>query len=145
MDSQLSITTPALLFPAISLIMLAYTNRFLAISSLIRNLHDSYRKSKEDSLLAQIQNLRLRLRLIRDMQALGIGSLIGCVTTMFMIYENMVRPATYTFALSLLFFLASLGLSMWEIVISTRALNIRLRDIEDQEKGSILGFQLKKG
>jgi hypothetical protein len=40
--NQLSLTTPALLFSAISLLLLAYTNRFLAYASVVRNLHARY-------------------------------------------------------------------------------------------------------
>ena len=83
---QLSLTTPALLFSAISLIMLAYTNRFLAYAAVIRNLHGQYLERKEASLLRQIKNLKLRLNLTRWMQIFGISSLLCCVLTMFLIY-----------------------------------------------------------
>ena len=85
---ELTLTTPALLFSAISLIMLAYTNRFLAYASVIRNLHDKFLERQEDSLLRQIQNLKLRLNLTRWMQIFGITSLLFCVLTMFLIYIN---------------------------------------------------------
>ena len=62
---ELSLTTPALLFSAISLIMLAYTNRFLAYAAVIRNLHAVYLDKKDESLLRQIKNLKLRLTLTR--------------------------------------------------------------------------------
>jgi hypothetical protein len=81
---ELSITTPALLFPAISLLMLAYTNRFLAIANLIRNLHDKYKKDpNEKHIVAQIRNLRVRIRLIRNMQAFGVISFLFCVVCYF--------------------------------------------------------------
>ena len=95
---ELSINTPALLFPAISLLMLAYTNRFLALASLIRNLHSQYNEhSDKEGLFRQIKNLRLRLRQIRLMQAFGVMSLFLCVLSMFFIYERLPAPADYTF------------------------------------------------
>ena len=71
---SLELTTPALLFPAISLLLLAYTNRFLTLAALIRELHGRYPKGHEDTVLGQIINLRTRVRLIRAMQALGVVS-----------------------------------------------------------------------
>lgn len=128
---DLTINTPALLFPALTLIMLAYTNRFLTLGSLIRNLHTQYLQDQDVSTLSQLKTLKLRVRLIRDMQALGIFSLICCVLTMFCIYINLMRIAEWTFVLGLIFLLASLLLSAWEVVISTKALNIRLGDIQE--------------
>ena len=83
---ELTLTTPALLFSAISLIMLAYTNRFLAYAAVIRNLHDKYLEKMDESLIEQIKNLKLRLNLTRYMQIFGITSLLLCVLTMFLIY-----------------------------------------------------------
>ncbi len=83
---QLTLTTPALLFSAISLIMLAYTNRFLAYAAVIRNLHDKYLEKEDDTLIEQIRNLKMRLNLTRMMQIFGISSLLLCVLTMFLIY-----------------------------------------------------------
>ena len=94
---QLTLTTPALLFSAISLIMLAYTNRFLAYAAVIRNLHDKYLEKKQTSLLRQIKNLKLRLNLTRWMQIFGISSLLFCVLTMFLIYVGQQMIAVYTF------------------------------------------------
>jgi peptidoglycan/LPS O-acetylase OafA/YrhL len=129
---QLSIGTPALLFPAISLLMLAYTNRFLALASLIRNLHANYQAhSDKAGVLLQIRNLRLRLKLIRQMQLFGILSLFICVLSMFFIYEEKPFWADWLFAGSLVSMLVSLFLSLYEIQISTRALEIELSDIED--------------
>ena len=84
----ITLTTPALLFSAISLIMLAYTNRFLAYAAVIRNLHDKYLEKKDDSVLRQIQNLKKRLQLTKWMQIFGISSLLLCVLTMFLIYVD---------------------------------------------------------
>jgi hypothetical protein len=82
---DLSLTTPALLFSSISLIMLAYTNRFLAYANVIRNLHGAYKKDPNQVLMAQIVNLRKRLYLTRSMQIFGISSLLLCVVSMFLV------------------------------------------------------------
>ena len=128
----LSINTPALLFPAISLIMLAYTNRFLSLANLVRNLHSKYISDGENSHIIhkQIKNLRLRLRLIKNMQASGICSFITCIICMFFIYNENTTAAEVSFALSLLFFTGSLFMSLIEIQISTRALELELSDME---------------
>ncbi|MBT8245743.1 MAG: DUF2721 domain-containing protein [Winogradskyella sp.] len=131
---ELTLTTPALLFSAISLIMLAYTNRFLAYASVIRNLRDEYLKRKEESLIKQIKNLKLRLDLTRYMQISGITSLLLCVLTMFLIYIDYHLQAVYVFGLGLLLLLLSLAFLIWEIQISAKALNNHLRDIEDDLK-----------
>jgi len=83
MDMELS--TPALLFPAVSLLFLSYTNRFLALSSLIRRLHEEWQNKGDGNgeiVLAQILNLRHRLVLIRWMQVSGAVSLFFCVISM---------------------------------------------------------------
>ncbi len=131
---QLSINTPALLFPAISLLMLAYTNRFLALSNLVRNLHVKFQQNSTDRkmIIAQIKNLRKRLKLIKYMQGLGVVCIFMCVLTMFFIYEEYVIWAQSIFGLNLLVFLASLALSLAEINISTDALELELKDMEHE-------------
>ena len=129
---QISINTPALLFPAITLLMLAYTNRFLALAALIRKLHSRYQDSKKHrDLKEQIVNLRRRLTLVKQMQAAGVLSFFFCVLSMLFIYFEYEVWAYSIFALSLIFLLVSLGLSLDEIYISTRALEIELKDMED--------------
>ncbi|WP_439129274.1 DUF2721 domain-containing protein [Polaribacter sp.] len=128
---QLTLTTPALLFSAISLIMLAYTNRFLAYASVIRNLHDIYLEKKDTSLLRQIKNLKLRLNLTRWMQIFGISSLLFCVLTMFLIYINFLVVAAYIFGFALVLLIISLALLIKEIQISAKALKHHIADIEE--------------
>lgn len=128
---QLTLTTPALLFSAISLIMLAYTNRFLAYAAVIRNLHDIYLQKKQDSLLRQIKNLKLRLNLTRWMQIFGISSLLFCVLTMFLIYVNLQMIAVYVFGFALILLIISLSLLIKEIQISAQALQHHIADIEE--------------
>lgn len=131
---ELTLTTPALLFSAISLIMLAYTNRFLAYASVIRNLHDKYLEKQDDSLLEQIKNLKLRLNLTRWMQIFGITSLLLCVLTMFLIYIEQHVLAIWIFGIALLLLILSLALLIKEIQISSHALKLHLSDIEKHLK-----------
>jgi hypothetical protein len=130
---DMSINTPAILFPAISLMMLAYTNRFLALATLIRKLYATYQESEKDRpvLREQIRNLRQRLNLIRYMQASGVLSFFLCVVCMLLFYMGHGAWAVSLFALSLLCLLYSLALSLREIFISTRALEIALKDMEE--------------
>jgi hypothetical protein len=128
---QLTLNTPALLFSAISLIMLAYTNRFLAYAAVIRNLHDIYLEKKQASLLRQIKNLKIRLNLTRWMQIFGISSLLCCVLTMFLIYINQQIIAVYLFGFALMLLIFSLALLIKEIQISAQALQYHIADIEE--------------
>lgn len=122
--------TPTLLFSAVSLIMLAYTNRFLSYAQLVRNLKDKYVKDKSEVTAAQIANLRKRLNLTRSMQILGISSLFCCVVSMFFCFISLRITAIIIFGIALLLLISSLGLSIREVVISTRALEIHLNDLE---------------
>jgi len=127
---QVDLTTPALLFPAISLLLLAYTNRFLAIGTLIRQLHRMYIEESKSVLEGQLKNLRNRLYLIRLMQFFGVSSLLLCVLAMFFIYLEVGQWGSYIFGISLVFLLLSLIISVREILISTKALEIELSDME---------------
>ncbi len=131
---ELTLTTPAVLFSAVSLILLAYTNRFLAYAALVRGLHDQFRKAPGEVLGEQIKNLRRRLNLTRYMQLLGVLSLFFCVVSMLQIYVGLETMAAYTFGVGLLLLMASLGLSVWEIQISVRALDLHLCSMETKVK-----------
>jgi hypothetical protein len=131
---ELTLTTPALLFSAISLIMLAYTNRFLAYAAVIRNLHAVYLKNKDESLIHQIKNLKLRINLTRWMQIFGISSLLLCVLTMFLIYIEQHIIAVWIFGIALILLIVSLLLLIKEIQISAQALNFHISDIENHLK-----------
>ena len=128
---ELNLTTPALLFPAISLLLLAYTNRFLALATLVRNLKSLYIESQNPNLLGQIDNLRTRILQIRNMQACGILSFFMCVLTMWLLYNGQQDIAKYVFGISLLLLMISLFISLREIQISVKALEIELSDLED--------------
>lgn len=127
---DISITTPSLLFPAISLLMLAYTNRFLALAAVIRNLDASYRNRPDAKHLEEIAKLRWRIRRIRDMQFFGILSLLLCTCCMFLLFLGWQLAGTWVFAGSLLAMIASLLLSLVEIQRSVDALDIHLADLE---------------
>lgn len=125
---------PALLFPAITLLFLAYTNRFLAIATLIRNLREKHKNNPERKLIkGQIANLKRRLYLIKYMQIFGILSFLFCVLTMILIFEEMGQIANYFFGFSLLLLLFSLGFSLYETQISTIALHLELKDMGDDD------------
>lgn len=133
---QITLTTPALLFPAISLLLLAYTNRFLAIATLIRQLHRSYLENPKSVVEGQLKNLRKRLFLIRAMQLFGVMSLLLCVLAMFFIYLKVGEWGSGIFGISLVLLLLSLVISVREIQLSTKALDLELSDME-------LGSKLK--
>jgi hypothetical protein len=142
---EISFNTPALLFPAISLIMLAYTNRFLALSSRVRNLHDKYQSQEQKHIIhGQIKNLRYRLKLIKNMQALGVVTFLGCILCMYLIYVQFMLAANVIFSLSLISFAASLLLSLLEIQLSTKALELELSDMEGLEDPSVIEYIKKK-
>jgi len=127
---KLTLTTPALLFSAVSLILLAYTNRFLSYAQVIRNLYDKFVANPDSVLKAQIENLRKRLYLIRSMQILGVLSLFFCVAAMFLTYIDYQSVAWWVFGIGLLLLIASLAVSVWEIQISVKALELHLENME---------------
>lgn len=143
---DITINTPALLFPAISLVMLAHTNRFLALSNRVRSLHDVYHQNHEQKHIihGQIKNLRYRLKLIKNMQALGVVSFLLSILCMYFIHEEWITAANIVFAVSLVCFAASLCLSLLEIQLSTRALELQLSDMEGLEDPSVLEYIKRK-
>jgi len=143
---EITFNTPALLFPAISLLLLAYTNRYLALANLIRKLHDEYVKGEKNHLLLkQIKILRTRINLVRMMQASGVFSFLCCVITMYGVYQQWINMNHYIFALSLLSLLASLIISLVEISQSTKALEWELSDMEELEKSNFFSDLWDKG
>lgn len=129
MASEFSMSTPALLFPAISLLMLAFTNRFLACASVVRNLHDQYRRNPDDNLLLEVRHLRHRLHLIRVMQMLAILSILTDMVSMFFLFEGARAAAEWSFAGSLVLMIGSLAVSAREIHISVVSVELHIRDM----------------
>jgi uncharacterized membrane protein YfcA len=130
---NIDLTTPALLFPAISLLLLAYTNRFLTLATIIRSLHQNYKEKPNIVLLGQIENMRKRVHLIKHMQGIGVASLFLCVLCMFLLFSGQNELGKYVFGLSLIMLLISLILSLREIAISVDALELHLSDIEKKK------------
>jgi hypothetical protein len=127
---NITITTPALLFPAISVLFLAYANRFLAIANRIREQHALFNKTKNPITKKQIESLRQRIRLIIAMQLLAVTGIIGCIIAMGLIFFGLQNYGNFTFGGSMVFIIFSLLASMSELLISTRALNYELEDME---------------
>lgn len=128
---EIDLTTPALLFSAISLIMLAYTNRFMSYAQLVRALKEQYRANHSSVTAVQIANLRKRLYLTRAMQVTGTGSLLLCVVSMFFIYIQLYLVSIYIFGLAMVLLIISLAISVYEIYISVKALEIHLDDMDE--------------
>ena len=129
---EFTLTTPALLFSAISLLLLAYTNRFLALASLVRTMKSQYLLNRDDNLLAQMANLRKRIYLIRNMQGCGIISFFFCVLCMFLMYYQLIVLAQYVFGTSLLLLMISLYISFREIQLSANALKMELFSLKKE-------------
>ncbi len=139
---DITITTPALLFPAVTFLLVAYTSRFLAINSRIRNLYERYQEKSDEVIIEQIVTLKKRVLLIRNMQACGVGGLFLCVFCMLVLFAGWTTIGKLLFTGSLLLFLASLAISLVEIFLSVDAINIELHDFEERMK---LGKLKKKG
>jgi len=135
---QITLTTPALLFPAVSLLLLAYTNRFLALASLIRSLHTRYNSNQDKRTKSQIETLRKRVTLVKQMQFTGILSLLFCVVSMCGLYAGYIKFGELMFAVSLAVMMWSLILTLIEIQISVNALNVELEDMEDSKKDLVV-------
>ena len=133
---ELSLSTPALLFPAISLLLLAYTNRFLTLAALIRDLYSRYKSQPDKKIIGQLHNLRYRIVIIRNMQILGVSSFFLCVLCMFLLFAGLSLIGKAVFGISLLLLLGSLALSLRELQVSVDALTLQIQDIDDLEKNS---------
>ena len=127
---EINVTTPALLFPAISLLLLAFANRFLTLANLIRDLHSKYKIDQNEVYVGQIANLKYRIRLIRDMQAFGIARLLFFVVSMFALFAGWLDVGKWIFGFSLVLMMVSLALSLREIQVSVGALDLHLQDME---------------
>jgi hypothetical protein len=130
---ELTLGTPALIFPAISLLMLAYTNRFLSLANLVRKLHCDHKEKPDPLILREIGNLRHRIHLIRGMQTVGVLSMLLSVMSILALFAGFALSAKLLFGLSLTLMMASLALSVWEIQISVHALDMHLHDLEKPE------------
>ena len=126
-----SFSTPALLFSAISLFMMAHTNRFLALANLIRSQISLYENTKDEKLLPQIKNFKIRLKVIKNSQISAILSFLLCVISMFCIFISQILIAKVAFGLSLVFLFVSLLLSLRELLLSVGALNVEMERMQN--------------
>ena len=131
---DIEISTPALLFPAVSLLLLAYTNRFLAVAQLVRMLHRQSQERENCEEYKQIQSLKHRLELTKWMQFFGVLSILLCTLSMFELFLGLFGIGKQVFGLSLIALCVSLFISLWEVMISTHALNMELSDMHDKCK-----------
>lgn len=129
---EITLTTPAILFPTVSLLLIAYTTRFLAIANLIRGLKIKYQTEKTPNLISQINNLRVRLTLIRNMQAFGISALFFATFSIALIFFDEKMYGSYVFGFALILLLISLGVSFREILMSGGALKFELKEMEEE-------------
>jgi hypothetical protein len=144
---ELQLSTPALLFSAITLMMLAFTNRFLAVANLIRGLHKKFLENPDQEIIIdQIRNLKKRASMIKYMQLCGVLSFLLCVICMYLIFVGAQPAADYVFIGSMLALLVSLTISLIEILISNQAINLELKDMEDhfEKRKSRLDSWFKK-
>ncbi|MFO1388066.1 DUF2721 domain-containing protein [Cellvibrio sp.] len=126
----MEMTTPSLLFPAISLLLLAYTNRFVVLTNVIRQLSSVENAAAMDLVRRQIDNLRLRIQVIRRMQAFGVLSFVMCTLSMFALLMKWPVAGQLLFANSLILLVISLMFSFYEVNISTEAINIELEKFD---------------
>jgi hypothetical protein len=131
---ELTLTTPALLFPAISLLLLAYTNRFLSLAALMRELYARYRAQPDPKIKGQLANLRYRIVIIRNMQVFGVASFFGCVLCMVVLFAGQVEAGKWIFGGSLVLLLISLALSLREIQVSIDALTLQIQDLDEIDR-----------
>lgn len=132
---EITLTTPALLFSTLSLLMLAFTNRFLGLAGRIRDLHSKYKERPDKVLKDQIESLRFRVVLIKYMQGAGILSLLLCTICMFLLFAGWTEAGKWAFGAALLLLMISLAISFKEIQISVHALNMQLQDLKGESKG----------
>jgi hypothetical protein len=128
---DLSLSTPALLFPAISLLLLAYTNRFLTLANLIRDLYARYKANPDPKIKGQLANLSYRIGIIRNMQVFGVSSFFFCVLCMLLLFIGEVVIAKWVFGIGLILLLVSLGLSLREVQVSIDALRLQVHDLDE--------------
>ncbi|MEO5673724.1 MAG: DUF2721 domain-containing protein [Chitinophagales bacterium] len=132
---EVTLTTPAILFPAVSLLLIAYTNRYLAIARLIRELKIAHRKQENPIYLKQIRVLKRRERFIRNMQVFAIASLFFCTFSMALIFLGQIHAGMFSFGVALVLMLISLSISFRDTLMAGSALKIELDELEEELRG----------
>ena len=133
-NMEMTITTPSLLFPAISLLLLAYTNRFVVLANVIRQLSAMESAHCEEIILRQIDSLRSRLSIIRLMQVFGVLSFVMCTLAILFLFIGQTGVGQILFGCSLILLVISLLFSLYEVQISTRAINIEIERLEQRRQ-----------
>ena len=123
---DLSITDPAFLFPGISLLFLAYTNRYLSLASIVRKLNEHDRGEFDENREKQIESLHTRILLIKYMQVFGVLAFLCCVLAMLALIFSLQKIALVVFIASLICMVSSLCFSLREILKSGHSLRIEL-------------------
>ena len=133
-DMSIPITTPALLFPAIAILMLGYVNRYLGTASVIRALKKDYDTGyKRVNVVAQLKILQKRIELSRYMLEIGATALLAACLSMFLIFAEQQRGGEIAFGVSLIAMILSLFLSFYETLLSNKSLQIEIEDVYKQE------------
>lgn len=132
---MLELSTPALVFPALSVLMLAYTNKFIAISKRVRALHAEHLKNPSKRVHKQIKSLDKRMKYIRNMQICALSGFSSNIISIAMIFVGLDLFAMIFFSLGLILVLCSLIICIIEIYLSVQAMSVLLEeDMDDQHK-----------
>jgi hypothetical protein len=128
-DSSLALNpaVPALIFPAISLLFLAYTNRFLGLTAVARKMLAAHLAEAQPHWEVQLINIRRRLHLIRQMQMMGLGSIILAALSMGALVNAFERLGQGLFVCSLVCFIGSMGICVHEIKLSIDAIEVEFK------------------
>lgn len=116
----LAISTPALLFPAITILILTYSNRFSTLSNKIRE----FIRKGEDA--AQIAVFRRRVGYVRRMLLWGILGLAASALSMLALVFKCTNTGVGLFVLADLSIVISLIYAILDVSISTNALELEV-------------------
>jgi len=139
---ELGLSTPALLFPAISLLLLAYGNRFLTLANLIRELYARYKAQPDPRIRSQLDNLSRRIGIIQYMQIFGVASFFACALCMFILFLGYIVIGQWVFGVGLVLLMISLLLGLWELQISVDALRVQIQDVDEIARNSNRGSEV---
>ena len=131
---ELTLTTPALLFPAIAILMLGYINRYISAANVIRTFKKDYDAGYvHTDIVVQIKILRTRVELLRIMLSVAITALMCACVSMFLIFARYQTAGKIVFGASLLGMIVSMILSLFETSQSNKSLHIEISYILGQE------------
>ena len=133
---NLEYTFIAIMFPAIPLTMVMFGNRFHTTSVLIRQMHDEYiyKKVMPAEFNNQLKILKSRIILLKRAQiSMGLSFLFN-MFSVFALFFNTILPAKFFFAICLLSIIVALMIYLYEITLSTKALQYHLLDLDTKNK-----------